>query len=144
MPSTKVKNPRKQFLDNAKRRSNRKKKKRKPNKGQEKRCVDHFRHLGVSEKETPLGYVDLITKDYLIEFKIYTSAKAALGQVLCYSHFIRPKKKLLIVLFGKGLSTWKGYTSFERVCALYDVEVFKLSYNGRYKELKKKLGDKTL
>jgi len=142
----KVKNARKQILSNAKRRATNKKKKKgkTPNKGQEKRCVDNFRHLGISEVETPLGYVDLITKDYLIEFKVYTGAKAALGQVLCYSHFMRPKRKLMIVLFGKGLSSWKGYAAFERVCAIYDVEVFKLSHNHKYKDLRKKLGDTNL
>lgn len=121
-----------------------KRKKRTPNKGQEKRCVDNFRHLGQSEVETPLGYIDLLTDEYIIEFKIYSRAKDALGQIICYDHFIRGNKKKLIVLFGKGLSSWKGYTAFERVCALHDVEVFKLSSNYVYKKLKKKLGDKNV
>lgn len=137
----KLKSVRLQELANAASRIKRKPKKKKkaPNKGQEKRCVDNFRHLGQSEVETPLGYIDLLTKDYIIEFKIYTRAKDALGQVLCYDHFIRGNKKKLIVLFGKGLSTWKGYAAFERVCAIYDVEVFKLSSNHVYKKLKEKL-----
>lgn len=132
------KSPRTQVLKNARRRTLNKSKKKvkKPNKGQEKRCVDNFRHLGLSEVETPLGYIDLLTKDYLVEFKIYTRAKDALGQVLCYDNFIFPKRKKMIVLFGKGLHSWKGYSSFERVCALYNVEVYKLSSNHRYAPLK--------
>lgn len=117
----------------------RKKKPRAPNKGQEKRCVDNFRDLGESEVFTPLGYIDLMTNDYLVEFKIYTNAKDALGQILCYSHFIKTPRKLLIVLFGKGLSSWKAYDVFERVCSLYNVEVFKLSNNYKYSDLKKLL-----
>lgn len=142
----KPKDPRKQILSNAKRRvTNKKKKKTKrPNKGQEKRCVDNFRHLGVSEVETPLGYIDLVTNEYVIEFKVYTGAKAALGQILCYSHYVRPKRKLMVVLFGKGITSWKGYKEFERVCALYDVEVFKLSHSTKYKDLRRKLGDNTV
>lgn len=145
--SIKKKSPqsvRKQILKNADVRSKRKKKKKSPNKGQEKNCVDNFRHLGQSEVETPLGYIDLLTKEYLIEFKVYTGAKAALGQILCYSHFIRPKRKLMIVLFGRGLSSWKAYDTFERVCAIFDVEVYKLSHSNKYAALKKKLGDKLI
>ena len=133
---------RKQSLKNAKKRATRKKKAKRPNKGQEKNCVDNFRHLGVSEVSTPLGNIDLLTDEWLVEFKVYTSAKGALGQVLCYNEFINPRRKLMVVLFGKGLSSWKGYSAFERVCALYDVTVFKLSHSSKYKDLKKLLGDK--
>lgn len=132
--------PRTRLLKNAKRRSKNKanKKGKKPNKGQEKRCVDNFRHLGLSEVETPLGYIDLLTDNYLVEFKHYSGAKNALGQVLSYSHFIKRKNKL-IVLFGKGVSTWKAYNVFERVCAIYDVEVYRLSSSCKYAPLKLKL-----
>lgn len=146
MSSSQFQNLRKQLLNNAKRRVKNKSKKKvkRPNKGQEKRCVDNFRHLGISELETPLGYVDLVTKEYAIEFKVYTGAKAALGQILCYSHFIKPKRKLMIVLFGKGINSWKGFIPFERVCALYDVEVFKLSHSTKYKGLREKLGEQII
>lgn len=139
-------------LKNAKRRNTYKNKRKKnshlvtkkhSNKGQEQRCVNNFKHLGKSEVETPLGYIDLLTTDYIVEFKIYKNAKDALGQILCYSNF-HPRKKKLVVLFGKGLATWKAFSIFERVCALYDVEVFKLSHSSRYKELKIKLGDSTV
>jgi hypothetical protein len=132
--------PRKQILSNASKRAKRKKKKKTPNKGQEKRCVDNFRHLGQSEVETPLGYIDLLTKDYIVEFKIYTRAKDALGQILCYDEFIKGRKRL-IVLFGKGLCSWKGKVLFQRVCAKYNVELFCLSNNYVYKNLRRKLGD---
>jgi hypothetical protein len=128
----------KQLAKNAKVRATRKKKAKAPNKGQEKRCVDNFRDLGASEVSTPLGFIDLVTDDYIIEFKIYSRAKDALGQILCYNHFIS-NKKLLIVLFGKGLVTWKAYTIFEKLCSLYNVEVFKLSNVHKYKDLKIKL-----
>lgn len=124
-------------LKNARRRKPKKKRKR-ANRGREARVVSHFIHLGETEVPTPIGYIDLLNEEFLVEFKYYTDAKGALGQVLCYSHF-RPRKRLLIVLFGKGLATWKAYPHFERVCALHDVEVFKLSNNMRYAELKKLL-----
>jgi hypothetical protein len=127
---------------NAKARTTRVKKAKAPNRGQEKRCVDNFRHLGISEVLTPLGYIDLMTTDYILEFKVYTKAKDALGQILCYDHFIFPKRKLLIVLFGKGLSTWKGYDVFERLCSLYNVNVFKLSHVAKYNELKLLISNK--
>lgn len=130
------KSVRSSLAKNTNARLNRKKKAKAPNKGQEKRCVDHFRMLGQSEVFTPLGYIDLLTSEYIVEFKIYSKAKDALGQILCYSNFIRPRKKLLIVLFGKGLSTWKAYDLFVKVCLLYNVEVFKLSHNLKYSELK--------
>jgi hypothetical protein len=126
----------KQILTNAGLKAKRIKKYKAPNKGQEKRCVDNFRYLGISEVSTPLGYIDLMTTNYIIEFKIYTKAKDALGQILCYDHFIYPKRKLLIVLFGKGLSTWKAYVVFEKLCSLYNVQVFKLSHVSKYAELK--------
>lgn len=132
----------KQLLSNASIKAKRIKKAKAPNRGQEKRCVDNFRHLGISEVLTPLGYIDLMTTDYIVEFKIYTKAKDALGQILCYDHFIFPKRKLLIVLFGKGLSTWKAYNVFEALCVLYNVEVFKLSNVAKYTQLKSKLSNK--
>lgn len=130
-------------MKNAKRRTKYKSKKKakKPNKGQEKRCVDNFRHLGKSEVETPLGYIDLLTDEYIIEFKHYTGAKAALGQVLAYSEFVKRKKKM-VVLFGKGLGSWKAYKTFERVCAKFDVEVYKLSASCHYAPLKTLLGER--
>jgi len=136
---TKPTSPRQQLLANALIKAKKPRKIKTPNKGQEKQCVDNFRHLGKSEVKTPLGYIDLVTQKYIVEFKIYTNAKEALGQILCYSYFFNPPKKLLIVLFGKGLSTWKGYDVFEKICCLYDVEVFKLSHNLKYTELKIRL-----
>ena len=102
--------------------------------------MDNFRHLGHSEVKTPLGYIDLLTDEYIVEFKEYKSAKGALGQVLCYHHY-HPRRKMMVVLFGKGLATWKGYAQFEKICALHNVEVFKLSNNYRYKDLRKLLGE---
>ena len=132
-----------QMLKNAKRRKGRTKRKKPSNKGREARVVSHFEHLGDTEVPTPIGYIDLLNKDFLVEFKYYTDAKGALGQVLCYSHF-RPRPRRMIVLFGKGLATWKAYEHFERICAIHNVEVFKLSNNYRYKDLKEILGGKKL
>lgn len=136
---TEINSIKKQLLNNASKSTKRVKKPKTPNKGQEKRCVDNFRHLGISEVFTPLGYIDLMTSEYVLEFKIYTKAKDALGQILCYQHFTTPKRKMLIVLFGKGLSSWKAYPIFEKLCALYNVEVFKLSNVSAYSILKNKL-----
>lgn len=127
---------RKTTLTNAKKRTSTEKKGKTPNKGQEKRCVDNFRDLGLSEVVTPLGYIDLLTPKYIVEFKIYTRSKDALGQILCYSNFVSPKRQMLIVLFGKGLSTWKGYAAFEKICAMHNVAVYKLSHTSKYAALR--------
>lgn len=125
-------------LANSKKRRNRKKKTRKPKSSRETKIVDYYNELGQREVETPLGFIDLLTDKYLIEFKDFRSAKTALGQVISYSHFIRNKKKL-IVLFGKGLHLWKTYIVFERLCAEYNIEVYKLTSPQRYKELYNRL-----
>ena len=84
------------MLKTAKRRVKRKTKKKghRPNKGQERRVVNYFRHLGESEVETPLGRIDLLTDNFIIEFKVYTNAKDALGQVLAYNYYKPRKYKL--------------------------------------------------
>ena len=104
--------------------------------------VKNFIECGRTEVETPMGRVDLETPNYIVEFKNYKSAKGALGQVLIYSHFV--KKKKVIVLFGKGLSTWSKYRLFERLCLKYDVVVYKLCYTKQYKDLKNKLNNNLL
>ena len=125
-----------QVLKNAKRRVSRKSKRKvhRPNKGQEKRVVNYFRHLGKSEVKTPLGRIDLLTDKFLLEFKVYGNAKEALGQVLTYSHY-HPRKYKMVVLFGRGLATWKGYNEFVKVAAEYDVHVYKLSASCHYRAL---------
>lgn len=104
--------------------------------------VKNFIDCGNVEVETPLGRVDLETPYYIVEFKNYKTAKGALGQILIYSHFI--KKKKLIVLFGKGLSTWSKYPLFERLCIKYNVAVYKLCYVKQYSDLKNKLNNQLL
>lgn len=104
--------------------------------------VKNFMDCGKVEVETALGRIDLETPYYIVEFKNYKTAKGALGQILIYSHFV--KKKKVIVLFGKGLSTWSKYTLFERLCLKYNVTVYKLCYTRQYKDLKNKLNNNLL
>ena len=104
--------------------------------------VKNFITCGAIEVETPMGRIDLETSKYIVEFKNYKNAKAALGQILIYSHFVNKEK--VIVLFGKGLATWTKYKLFERLCIKYNVTVYKLCYTRQYKELKTKLDNNLL
>ena len=54
---------------------------------------------GNREVPTPAGYIDLLTKTEIIECKHVKDWKAAIGQVLVYSHYF-PKEKKRIHLFG--------------------------------------------
>lgn len=50
---------------------------------------------GEIEVETPCGYIDLLTKDSVIEIKVFYNWKYALGQVLSYSNYYPNYKKVV-------------------------------------------------
>ncbi len=53
------------------------------------------------EVKTPVGNIDLLTSDTVIEIKEYSKWKHAIGQVICYGlHYKNKQKK--IILFGSG------------------------------------------
>lgn len=54
---------------------------------------------GIKELKTPVGFIDLLTKDKIIEIKEFTNWKCALGQILSYGEFY-PEQQKIIVLFG--------------------------------------------
>jgi hypothetical protein len=51
------------------------------------------------EVETPAGFIDVLTRDTIIEIKEFSCWKHAMGQILCYSEFFQDKRKC-IYLFG--------------------------------------------
>jgi hypothetical protein len=55
---------------------------------------------GTIEYHLPaIGYIDLLTDEYIIELKSRNAWKGALGQLLVYSHFLS-NKKLILALFN--------------------------------------------
>jgi hypothetical protein len=53
-----------------------------------------------AEVETPAGSIDLVSKDKIIEIKEISKWKHAVGQILCYSHYVAKSKE--IYLFGES------------------------------------------
>lgn len=53
---------------------------------------------GITEVKTPVGRIDLLRDDLILEAKIPKYAKQAIGQLLCYSiYFERPNQALGII-----------------------------------------------
>ncbi len=74
---------------------------------------------GQIEIETPIGFIDLITSDEIIEIKDFVNWKHAVGQIQTYSFFY-PNKKKIIYLFGKDFSASE---LIENICATHQIEV---------------------
>jgi hypothetical protein len=71
------------------------------------------------EVKTEVGFIDLVTNDYVIEIKDAAKWKHALGQILCYAEFY-PNHKKKIILFGE--------VNFDidlakNICSKFDVDV---------------------
>ena len=80
------------------------------------------KHLGGKiEVPTPVGKIDLLTKDKLIEIKKYDDWKCALGQLIAYSSF-QPDKKKVLYLFDVGD---KKLSVIKKICKDNDIKVIK-------------------
>lgn len=80
---------------------------------------------GQIEVRTPIGVIDLLTEDCVIEVKNAANWKAALGQVLSYSEF-HPEKKRVIALFS---ATVNDTDIIRQICKKYSVEVMFIDNN---------------
>ncbi len=87
---------------------------------QEKNIQEKLKKDLNSEEEikTPVGYVDLMTKNEIIEIKGASKWKHALGQIMSYGSFY-PEHKKVIYLFGAESPD----THAENICATFDVEI---------------------
>lgn len=75
---------------------------------------------GVRELRTNLGFIDLITKEEVIEVKKAFRFLEALRQVMCYAHEF-PEKKKRIHLFGEKASYFQEKA--KRVCERHNYDV---------------------
>ncbi len=69
--------------------------------------------------ETPVGYIDLVTSDVIIEIKEISQWKAALGQIISYGEYHQEKSKELY-LFGSSTFDKGPIIS---ICSKYGVKV---------------------
>lgn len=75
---------------------------------------------GVIEKKTPVGYIDLITDDQIIEIKDICNWKQGMGQLLSYAKFHSSQRKRLHLFNSEG---YEAKEAIEYVCADYDIIV---------------------
>jgi hypothetical protein len=78
------------------------------------------KELGAAiEVRTPVGYIDLLTDNKIIEIKHISNWKSALGQVLSYGDFY-PEKNKELYLFGESAC---NIDQICRICSKYGVKV---------------------
>jgi hypothetical protein len=77
-------------------------------------------YKGELEVITPVGRIDILTSNRVIEVKKVEMWKSALGQVLSYGYYYRKRKKILY-LYGSLDNV--NCVEILRVCAKYKVEV---------------------
>lgn len=75
---------------------------------------------GVCEVNTPIGRIDVLTNNSVIEVKHVKYFKAAMGQVLSYGVYY-PSHKKKLYLFGR-VSKRRRW-DIELACKKFDVEV---------------------
>ena len=79
----------------------------------------HKKLGGKIEVKTPVGRIDLLTDDKLIEIKKYKNWLHGMGQLIGYSNFY-PKKEKMLYLFNVG----DGELSYvKKICKKHDVAV---------------------
>lgn len=86
-------------------------------------------NLDYSQKEvlTPLGKIDVLTPNYLIEVKHIRDCVKAIGQVIAYGSYF-PKHDKLILVFGiETDSDKKKYREFECVCREQNIVTLDIS-----------------
>lgn len=75
---------------------------------------------GLIEEETPVGFIDLLTDDEIIEIKNVADWKQGMGQLLCYAKF-HPTKRKRLHLFNS--SDYRDKKAIEYICVDYNIAV---------------------
>lgn len=90
--------------------------------GEEKRIQLKLKQqLGAKiEVKTPVGNIDLLTSEHIIEVKKFNQWKHALGQILCYSNYY-PNHKKQIYLYEN--ESEKDLEIMKSICKGFGVEV---------------------
>lgn len=81
----------------------------------------HHKYGGKREVKTPVGYIDLLTDNYIIEVKETNCWKSAVGQILCYD-FYKTGRSKVIALFGKCNGKLKSEILY--CCSNLDIQVW--------------------
>ena len=81
----------------------------------------HHNYGGEREVYTPVGRIDLLTDEYIVEVKESKCWKHAIGQVLCYDQY-KPGRQKVIALFGKISNKLKG--EVEYCCSNLDIDIW--------------------
>ena len=71
-----------------------------------------------TEVKTKNGYIDVLTKDKIIEIKECSDWKHALGQIMAYSIYY-PKREKVIYLFNVN----EDLDEIKKTCLFYGVKV---------------------
>lgn len=75
---------------------------------------------GSIEEETPVGFIDLLTDDEIVEIEEISMWKESMGELLCYAKF-HPTKRKRLHLFNSSTCNQKDI--IERICCKYDITV---------------------
>lgn len=78
---------------------------------------------GTIEVPVPIGYIDVVTTDSIIEVKLIDEWKAALGQVIVYSIFYPDHKRKLHLLYAPNANINRYKILLEYVLTKLKVEV---------------------
>lgn len=79
----------------------------------------HKKYGGAIEVAVPVGYIDLLTTNYLIEIKSYHTWMHAIGQLMTYGDFHRDKTKVLYLFDVKG----NDISMVKKMCNKCDIKV---------------------
>ncbi len=74
---------------------------------------------GGKSKKCLAGVVDIVTNNFIIEIKRWTSFKNAIGQILSYSIY-HPNKNKCLYMFGKQ-PRFKELWEYKKICRAYDI-----------------------
>lgn len=87
---------------------------------------------GKREVKTPVGYIDLLLENEIIEIKEVSDFKSGIGQLLAYNTYAK-KERMSLYLFGynKELNT----NDVIEVCKNNNIKVYYLEININIKEL---------
>jgi hypothetical protein len=73
---------------------------------------------GQTEVKTPVGYIDILTENEIIEIKQSSDWKHAIGQIISYGTYY-PSHKKVIYLFGMI----DNIECIQNICDKYNIEV---------------------
>jgi hypothetical protein len=83
------------------------------------------RELGAdAEVQTPVGFIDLLTDTKLIEIKVASDWKHAVGQLICYSEFY-PDRDLWLYLFDCDL---ENQELIDTICSKHKIQIRRIVY----------------